>query len=246
MNVKLTTSAVMTGLLGSLVLAGSAAAQTPAGSYQQSCRNAQTSNGVLSAQCADRSGAYRNTSLSYGQCRSEISNNNGSLVCTIASAAPVAASATQARGAGRSDFRQNQERDGYGASRDPGRGAYGRDDRPGLGGERRDAGRDPGFGRGADGGWDPRDHGRVWDGAPPSAFQRIDWLRRRIRQAGLDGRIDRDQSRRAFAELRSIEDQARSFSRRGRELDGRQQAILQNRLDRLTGGLRWMQRDNRR
>jgi hypothetical protein len=62
-----------------LGVGGSALAQS--GSFQQSCRNTRSANGLLTAECADRGGAYHQSTLPFGQCRGDISNNNGMLTC---------------------------------------------------------------------------------------------------------------------------------------------------------------------
>ena len=56
------------------------------GSYQGSCRNIQTSNGVLSAECADTQGNYRQSAINSSQCRGDIGNSNGMLACNGAAA----------------------------------------------------------------------------------------------------------------------------------------------------------------
>jgi len=77
-NIFLTSAAAATALAG-LCIGGPALAQS--GSFQQSCRNTSSANGVLTAQCADRGGAYHQSSLPFGKCRGDISNNNGVLTC---------------------------------------------------------------------------------------------------------------------------------------------------------------------
>ncbi|MES2033339.1 MAG: CVNH domain-containing protein [Pseudomonadota bacterium] len=57
----------------------------PAGSYQQSCRNAEMRNGILYASCEDNRGRFQNTSIDPDTCRRrDIANNNGRLTCTNA------------------------------------------------------------------------------------------------------------------------------------------------------------------
>jgi len=58
-----------------------AAAQPPRGSFQQSCRSVRERAGILTAQCRDERGRWRETSLRYRDCRGDIGNNNGQLVC---------------------------------------------------------------------------------------------------------------------------------------------------------------------
>jgi hypothetical protein len=51
------------------------------GSFEQSCRNIQTSGGTLTADCADASGRIRHSSLDMDRCRGDIANNDGRLGC---------------------------------------------------------------------------------------------------------------------------------------------------------------------
>jgi hypothetical protein len=54
----------------------------PAGSYQQSCRNVQSSGGVLTATCPAANGNLITSSIDPRQCRGmDIANRNGRLVC---------------------------------------------------------------------------------------------------------------------------------------------------------------------
>jgi|GEM_PF-3000455 len=53
-----------------------------AGSYQSSCRYGETlPGGYLTAECLDNSRRYRNSTIQYTACRSDISNQNGLLAC---------------------------------------------------------------------------------------------------------------------------------------------------------------------
>jgi hypothetical protein len=72
-------SAAAATVLSGLGAGGTAFAQS--GSYQQSCRNARSSNGTLTAECAGTDGRYHSTTLAYGQCRGDIANRNGTLSC---------------------------------------------------------------------------------------------------------------------------------------------------------------------
>jgi hypothetical protein len=53
----------------------------PRGSYMQSCQNIRDDGRTLSAQCRDRDGRYRPSTLRYRDCRAEISNQDGQLTC---------------------------------------------------------------------------------------------------------------------------------------------------------------------
>ncbi|MDO8910549.1 MAG: beta/gamma crystallin-related protein [Phenylobacterium sp.] len=56
----------------------------PPGSYWQSCQRVRvvgTVDPLLVAECRDRNGRYRSTSLQFEACRSEITNQDGALTC---------------------------------------------------------------------------------------------------------------------------------------------------------------------
>lgn len=55
--------------------------QLPAGSYQQSCRDARVSGDTLGASCRDNRGRWNYSTLDYRRCRSDIGNADGRLVC---------------------------------------------------------------------------------------------------------------------------------------------------------------------
>ena len=58
-------------------------AQTPSGSYQQTCRDIGVRGSTLHADCKDEGGNWRRTQLNdYQRCRGEIQNLNGNLQCT--------------------------------------------------------------------------------------------------------------------------------------------------------------------
>jgi hypothetical protein len=56
------------------------------GTYLRTCRNIQMSGGMLTADCADRNGRYRQSTIRYTQCRGDIGNRNGLLNCNGATA----------------------------------------------------------------------------------------------------------------------------------------------------------------
>jgi hypothetical protein len=78
-NLFLASAAAATALGGLGLGAGAAHAQ--AGSYVRSCRNIQSQNGMLTAECADEGGRFHVSSLPFTRCHSEISNINGMLSC---------------------------------------------------------------------------------------------------------------------------------------------------------------------
>jgi hypothetical protein len=53
----------------------------PGGSWRSSCRNARIYGSVLYAQCRDRLGFWRDTSLDLRNCEGDVRNSNGRLVC---------------------------------------------------------------------------------------------------------------------------------------------------------------------
>ena len=73
---------------------------------------------------------------------------------------------------------------------------------------------------------------------PRDLNTRENWLDRRIRAAGADGTISRRDVRRGLGELKSIRQQERSMRAGDGRLSGREEAGLQDRLDRLGASLR--------
>src|SRR4030095_12223245 len=63
-----------------------AEAAAPTGSYQQSCRQinvvgSKRPDALLTAECRTKNGQWRPTSLYYKNCRDDIDNSNGTLIC---------------------------------------------------------------------------------------------------------------------------------------------------------------------
>jgi len=54
----------------------------PKGSYKETCRDYYVEGNKLKAQCKTRKGNWRNTSISYKNCKGDIWNDNGELQCT--------------------------------------------------------------------------------------------------------------------------------------------------------------------
>jgi hypothetical protein len=79
-NLILASAALATAATG-IGLTFSTPAFAQAGSYQRSCRTYNSAGGVLTAECADAQGRYHSSSLNTGQCRGDISNQNGMLSC---------------------------------------------------------------------------------------------------------------------------------------------------------------------
>ena len=85
-------------------------------------------------------------------------------------------------------------------------------------------------------GWDSTG---FWQGAPDSPRDRIRFLQNRIDRGIGDGSLDRREAHRANRELGRIRAMdARMHYRDGR-LSGREQAMLQGRLDDLSRSVRW-------
>lgn len=72
--------------LAAASLPTAASAQPVRGTYQRTCRNVQISRGILTADCADRDGRFRESSIPYGQCVGDIGNRDGMLNCNGATA----------------------------------------------------------------------------------------------------------------------------------------------------------------
>ena len=101
----------------------------------------------------------------------------------------------------------------------------------------------PGNGYGPGPGYGPQaSQQRFWQGAPTDLRQRADWMRQRIDQASADGRLTPPESRRAYHELRSIRDYARSQYEQYGQLSPDQQGYIQARLDHLGQSIHWMER----
>lgn len=74
--------AVFAALSSLLFVAAAEAAPAPAGSYLSSCKNVRATPRVLTARCETRRGGYIETRLNaYRDCRGDIANDNGRLIC---------------------------------------------------------------------------------------------------------------------------------------------------------------------
>ncbi len=74
-------AAALATMAGGVAMPGAADAAPPRGSYRDSCRSVRERGNVLSAECRDTRGRYRDTTLRYRDCVGDIGNNNGQLVC---------------------------------------------------------------------------------------------------------------------------------------------------------------------
>lgn len=98
-----------------------------------------------------------------------------------------------------------------------------------------------------DGGWDRRGgYGRFDDRASARLDDRIDSLRDRIDRGRDRGMLSRREADRLNWRLRGIANDKRQYERSGRGLDGREVAMLNDRLDNLSGDIRGQGRDGNR
>jgi hypothetical protein len=224
-NIFLASAAAATVFAG---LGVGSAAFAQSGSYAGSCRNTQSSNGVLTAECADSNGRFHVSSIPYGQCRGDIGNNNGMLSCNGANATGGALVATD-NNRGRDDRRDNSGSVAAGVVA----GAL-------LGGALSGNGPtivygDPHYGdprydsRYAQGGWGYGHRAGEW----VPIRNRADWLDQRIARAQRDGRLSRVDARDLRRQLAMIEDQEARYQRDGR-FDARERADLDRRFDALS------------
>jgi hypothetical protein len=83
-----------------------------------------------------------------------------------------------------------------------------------------------------------------WSGAPAEAWQRIDYLQRRIDNGRRDGSLTPREAQRAEMQLATIRRQAEQMRRRhGGRMTAADSAWLQSRLDNLGSRIRWMRRN---
>jgi hypothetical protein len=91
-------------------------------------------------------------------------------------------------------------------------------------------------------------------GPPPSAAprgweldRRLDWMQQRIDHGRADGSLDRREARRVQGELIHIRrDEDMMRDRNGGRLNDRDRFMLQDRLDRLDGQIRWLRHNDER
>ena len=220
-HILLATAAAATALLG---LSAPALAQPgprppgPPGSYLQTCRGVSAEGGVISAECMDVRGRWQRTTLAFGPCRGDISNQNGTLACM----APPAA-----------DNRERREDDRAAAAvAGAVAGALLGGPAPVYGDPRYGDPRfDPHY---AEGGWGYGHRPGEW----VSIRDRADWLNMRIDRAQREGRLSRGDARDLRRQLASIEDMEARDMRDGR-LDPRERAELDHRFDDLQARIRF-------
>jgi hypothetical protein len=231
-------------LVSSLGFAVPASAQT--GSYQQSCRNVQNSNGTLSAECSDGRGGYRSSSLSSSQCRGDIGNNGGMLSCNGANATGGQSVSNNNRGAS-NDRRDNNNNNNNvaiagaaglvagvalangGHLYAPGY-AYPTYGQTGYGDPRRDP-------RYAQGGYAYGHANGQW---MPIA-QRAQWLDQRINRGSQEGTLDRGDVHSLRQELTGLERLETRYQRSG--MQGWEMADLDKRFDALASRIQYERTD---
>jgi hypothetical protein len=250
-------------LLSSLALAVPASAQQ--GSYQASCRNTSNNGGMLTAECGDGRGGFRTTTINASQCRGDISNNGGTLVCNGATATG-GQNVAQTNNNGRGN-------DNYGRGNDNNGRNYGNNDRRDDNGRRNNndvavaAGAGlvagamignanaehrlyaPGYAYptyGQSGYGDPRSDPRYAQGGyaygrqggqwMPIA-QRGQWLEQRIDQGARQGTLSRREVRGLRQELTDLETTEARYRRGG--LQNWEMADLDKRFDLLASRIRY-------
>ena len=260
-NLILASAAAATVATG-IGLSFSTPAFAQAGSYQRTCRSYNNTGGVLTAECADAQGRFHSSTLATGQCRGDISNQNGMLACPGGQASGGQVVGAQNGGPqgqqGRNDQRFDQGRNDNRDNRNDRR-----DDRAGaaiagavvgalLGANGQPVAPPPAYGdaRYGDPRYDYRYQQGWWGyGHRPGEWVRIrdraDWLNMRIERAQRQDRIDRRTARDLRRELGFIEDQEDRFLRDGR-LGPRERADLDRRFDELSQRIRFETADRGR
>lgn len=242
-------SATAATLLSGLSISAPAFAQ--AGSFQGSCRNTSSSNGMLTAECADGQGRFHFSSLPFTQCKGDIGNNNGMLSCNgaTASGGQIVGNGNDRGGNDRGDDRgrgrDNNNNSAAAAAAGVAVGAL-------LGGALVGNGGvvvaapppPPAYGDARYG--DPRYDWRYQQGGYGygrrqgewiSIRDRSDWLDRQIDQLQRNGRISRGDARDFRRDLNRIEDRERDYMRDGR-LDPRERNDLDRQFNDLTDQIR--------
>lgn len=245
-NIFLASAAAATALAG---LGVSAPAFAQSGSYGGSCRNTQSANGVLTAECADGQGRYHMSSIPFGQCRGDIGNNNGMLTCNGATATGGALVATDNN---RSRNNNNGNVAGAAAAGVVAGAVLG----GALSGNRNEAPPPlyqqgynyPTYGqpRYGDPRYDPRyAPGGYGYGRPTNQFipiaERAQWLDQRINRGIQEGTLDRGEVRSLRDQLRSLEDRENRYRRQG--MQGWMMADLDKRFDQLASRIQYERTD---
>jgi hypothetical protein len=263
-NLILASAAAATAAVGIGISFGSPAF-AQAGSYQRSCRAYNSANGALTAECLDTQGRYHSSTLSTGQCRGDIANQNGMLSCPGGQASggqlvqnqSQGGNRGQAQGYGGQNYNQGRYNQGGNDRGDEHRGDRGNDAAAAfiggvLGGALAGNGGvvaatppappaygDPRYG-------DPRydwryQQGGFGYGRRPGEWvpirDRADWLNRQIDRLQQDGRIDYRDARDYRNQLYRLQDRERDMMHDGR-IGGRERDELDRRFSELTEEIR--------
>jgi hypothetical protein len=249
MRTLLMATASLSMLAGGFVLPAPAVAQQAAGSFQGSCRNAQTGSGVLTAECADGSGQFHISSIPYTQCRGDIGNNNGMLVCNGATATGGALVASDNNNGRRSNNDNTLAAGALGAVV----GALAGNAFANRGNNQAQPLYAPGYAyptygdqRYGDPQFDPRyAQGGYAYGRPAQQWvpiaQRASWLDQRINRGIQEGTLDRNEVRSLRNQLSDLENQERSYQRQG--LQSWMRADLDKRFDQLAARIQYERTD---
>lgn len=90
----------------------------------------------------------------------------------------------------------------------------------------------------------PPEASGFWGGAPTDVRQRIDWVQSRIEREEASGRINHEQTRWAYNEIRNIRASAHHLWERDGSMTPADADYIQSRLNNLGQQLHWMQRTN--
>lgn len=233
-------------LLGGFGFSAPASAQS--GSFQSSCRNVQSSNGTLTAECSDGRGSYRSSSINASQCRGDIGNSSGMLSCNGANGVGGSVVSDNNNRGSNNDRRNNGDAAAAGAAGfvagalvgnavasnnghlyAPGYAypAYGQ---AGYGNPRSD----PRYAQGgyayghANGRWMP-------------IAQRTQWLDQRINRGAQEGTLDRNDVRSLRRELAQLQQTENRYSRGG--MQRWEMADLDKRFDVLASRIQYERTD---
>ena len=241
-----TTAAALVGGLGFSI-----PASAQSGSFQGSCRNVQSSNGTLTAECSDGRGAYRSSSINASQCRGDIGNNAGMLSCNGATAAggSVVSDNNNRGGNNNNDRRNNNGNEaaagaaGFVAGALVGNAVANNNSRLYAPGYAYPTYGQAGYGnpqsdpRYAQGGYAYGHANGQW---VPIA-QRAQWLDQRINRGAQEGTLDRGDVRSLRQELAQLQQTEIRYNRGG--MKGWEMADLDKRFDALASRIQYERTD---
>ena len=85
----------------------------------------------------------------------------------------------------------------------------------------------------------------VWQGAPASPYERIQFRQDRVNRGVADGSLDRREAWRVNRELNGVRQWIRRMHWQGNRLTPDQRARVQARLDQISQQIRWMRHNGR-